>query len=167
MYETQAEIEELQRLMDRTMARANPHMTGIVSPDRRLSARQVVAYLQGTRHVAFATVNPQGEPRVSPLDGLFIHGRFHMGTAAGATRVGHLRANPACSAVHMDGDRVAVTVNGHVRWLERGERDNEDVRAVWAHVYGSDPYERGDVVFFRIEPISMWAFALRPEEFGE
>ena len=87
MFESQVEIEQLQRLFDETLARANAHMQSVVAPERRLSARQVVAYLQGTRHVAFDTVTPGGEPRVSPLDALFIHGRFTMGTDAGAARI--------------------------------------------------------------------------------
>ena len=45
------------------LARANPHPTSIVSPERRLGALQVVGYLQGTKHVAFATGNERGEPR--------------------------------------------------------------------------------------------------------
>lgn len=40
------------------------------------AAEQVVRYLDGTRHVAFATVTPKGQPRVSLLDTLFLHGRF-------------------------------------------------------------------------------------------
>ena len=101
-------------MFDASQARANSHMRSIVTPERRLTARQVVAYLQGTKHVAFATVTERGEPRVSPLDALFIHGRFTMGTGANAARVRHLRANPACSAVHMDGERIAVVANGRV-----------------------------------------------------
>jgi Pyridoxamine 5'-phosphate oxidase len=167
VYETEAEIADLQRLIDGTMARANPHMTGIVTPDRRLTARQVVTYLQGVRHVAFATVNGKGEPRVSPLDALFIHGRFTMGTGGGATRIAHLRVNPACSAVHMVGDRIAVVVNGRVEWLGRDHRDQDELRSIWASTYGSDPCDLGDVVWFRIEPHSMWAYAFHPEEFPE
>src|SRR5512142_2354753 len=108
MFETDAEVARLQALFDATMASANPHMRSIVNAQRRLTARQVVTYLQGTRHVAFATVSPEGEPRVSPLDALFIHGRFTMSTGQRATKVRHLRANPACSAAHRDGDRIAV-----------------------------------------------------------
>ena len=55
MFETEAEIEELDGLLDRTLAHANKHLTAIVKPERRLNARQVVRYLQGTKHVAFAT----------------------------------------------------------------------------------------------------------------
>ena len=64
--------------MDATHARANAHMAAIVKPERQLSAAQVVRYLQGLKHVAFGTVNARGEPRVSPLDGHFVHGRFTL-----------------------------------------------------------------------------------------
>jgi hypothetical protein len=119
MYETEDDLVRLQELLDRTLARANPHLTSIVSPERRLSARQVVRYLRGTKHVAFATVNERSEPRVAPLDGVFVHGRFTVSTGGRAARLRHLRANPACSAVHMDGDAVGIAVNGRATILAR------------------------------------------------
>lgn len=168
MLETAAEIAELQRLFDTTLGRANRHMLSIVTPERRLSARQAVAYLQGTRHVALATVTPRGEPRVSPLDSLFIHGRFTMGTDAGAARVGNLRANPACSATHIDGDRIAVVVNGTAEWIGRDHPDHDAIHGVWQATYGADPYSLSpNVVLFRIAPVSMWAYASDPSEFPE
>ena len=167
MFETEAELQRLQELFDAHLAGANRHMTSIVTPERRLTAKQVATYLQGTKHVAFATVTSKGEPRVSPLDALFIHGRFTLSTGTGATKIAHLRRNPACSAVHVDGDRVAVVVNGTVEWLERGHPDHDEIHAAWTANYGSDPYTWGEVVFFRIEPASMWAYAFHPEEFPE
>jgi hypothetical protein len=167
VFETEAELRELQAMLDAHLARANPHMTNIVTPERRLSARQVTTYLQGTRHVAFATVTSKGEPRVSPLDALFIHGRFTLSTARGATKMAHLRRNPACSAVHVDGDRIAVAVNGEVEWLPRDHPDHDEIHAAWVAQYESDPYSWGDVVLFRIRPSTMWAYAFHPEEFPE
>jgi Pyridoxamine 5'-phosphate oxidase len=166
MFETAAELAEMQALLDAHLARANPHMTGIVSPERRLTAGQIAEYLVGTKHVAFATVTSRGEPRVSPLDMLFIHGRFTVSTGGGATRLKHLRANPACSAVHVDGDRIAVVVNGTVEWITRDHPDHDEIHRVWSETYESDPYGWGDgVVLFRITPSSMWAYAFHPEEF--
>jgi uncharacterized pyridoxamine 5'-phosphate oxidase family protein len=168
MFETPDEIAALQRMFDTTLSKANPHMLSIVTPEHRLTARQVVAYLHGTRHVAFATVSPKGEPRVSPLDALFIHGRFTMGTDPGATKVRHLRANPACSAVHMDGERIAVVVNGRIEWIDREHPDHDVILAIWSKTYGVDPNSWGpEVVFFRISPTSMWTYASHPEEFPE
>ena len=168
MRETPAELAELQARFDAHMAAANPHMTGIVTADRRLTAAQVVRYLAGIKHVAFATVTSKGEPRVSPLDTLFIHGRFTLSTAGGATKVAHLRRNPACSAVHMDGERIAVVANGAVEWLPRDHPDHDEVHEIWRSTYDSDPYDWGEgVVLFRIQPRSMWAYAFHPEEFPE
>jgi hypothetical protein len=168
MFETDAELAALDALFDAHLARANPHMLAIVKPERRLTARQVARYLVGTRHVAFATVTSGGEPRVSPLDALFIHGRFTMSTSGIATKVRHLRRNPACSAVHMDGDRVAVAVNGAVEWIPRDHPDHDQIHAAWSKNYDSDPYSWDEgIVFFRITPATMWAYAFHPEEFPE
>lgn len=168
MFETDSELAELQRLFDAHLARANPHMAAIVTPERRLTAEQVATYLQGTKHVAFATVTGAGEPRVSPLDALFIHGRFTLSTGGAATRLRHLRANPACSAVHVDGDRIAVVASGTVEWIGREHRDHDEIHAAWQRQYESDPYSWGDVIiFFRLSPTSMWAYASDPADFPE
>jgi hypothetical protein len=168
MYESEDDLRRLQVLLDRTLDRANPHLASMVSPERRLSAEQVVTYLQGTKHVAFATVNEHGEPRVAPLDGVFVRGRFTVSTGARAARLRHLRANPACSAVHMDGDRVGITVNGHAWLLEEGDGGVDELDRVWTEVYGSSPFSWGKgVVFMVVEPTSMWAYAFHPEQFPE
>jgi hypothetical protein len=168
MFETDAEIAELQTLLDAHAARANPHMRSIVSSDRVLNARQVVRYLQGTKHVAFATVNSRGEPRVSPLDSLFIHGRFTLSTGGAAAKLRHLRRNPACGAVHFVGDDVAVAVSGRAEFIPRDHPDHDEIHAAWTRQYGSDPYSWGEgIVFWRIEPESMWAYAPKPSEFPE
>ena len=168
MLETDAENAVLQAMFDAHLEHANPHMTAIVKPERRLTAKQVVRYLVGTKHVAFATVSPRGEPRVSPLDMLFIHGRFTLSTGGGTTRIKHLRSNPACSAVHVDGDRIAVVANGTVEWIPRDHPDHDEIHRIWSETYESDPYSWGDgVVFLRIQPSSMWNYAFHPEEFPE
>src|SRR4051812_49716956 len=104
MLESEDDVRQLQALFDRTFARANPHLSEIVKPERRLNARQGVRYLQATRHVAFATVNERGEPRVAPLDGVFIRGRFTVSTGGRAGPRPHPRANPARCATHIDRD---------------------------------------------------------------
>jgi hypothetical protein len=42
MLQSDGDVGELQALLDRTLAHANAHLAKIVSPERRLSARQVV-----------------------------------------------------------------------------------------------------------------------------
>ena len=167
MFETETEIQWLQEMLDAHLGRANEHMRAIVTPERRLTARQVGTYLQGTKHVAFANVTRRGEPRVSPLDALFIHGRFTLSTSPAATKVGQLRRDPRCSAVHMDGDRIAVAVNGKVEWIRPGHPDHDEIHATWTKTYESDPYTWGDIVLFRIEPTTMWAYAPNAQELPE
>ena len=168
MHESAADVRELQTLLDRTFARANEHLAEIVTPERRLSARQVVRYLQGTKHVAFATVNAKGEPRVAPLDGVFIHGRFTVSTGGRAARLAHLRANPACSAAHVNGDTVGIVVHGHAEIIGRESEGVEEIEPVWRDIYASSPFEWGEgVVFMRIRPTSMWAYAFHPRNFPE
>jgi uncharacterized pyridoxamine 5'-phosphate oxidase family protein len=168
MHESDDDLRELQALLDRTLASANPHLTAIVTPERRLNARQVARYLQGTKHVAFATVNGKGQPRVAPLDGVFIRGRFTVSTGGRAARLEHLRANPACSAAHMDGDVVGIVVHGRATIIGRDDPGVDGIEPVWREIYGSSPFEWGEGVFFmRIEPSSMWAYAFHPENFPE
>lgn len=162
------ELDELQAMFDAHLAAANPHMTAIVKPERRLTARQVAAYLTGVKHVAFATVTASGAPRVSPLDTLFVHGRFTLSTGAESTRARHLRRNPACSAVYLEGDRIAVVANGTVEWITPDHSEHDEIHRTWVGAYESDPYSWGNgVVLFRIQPSSMWAYAFHPEEFPE
>jgi len=163
--ETPEEVRWLQALMDATYARANAHMAAIVKPERRLSAAQVVGYLQGLKHVAFGTVNARGEPRVAPLDGHFVHGRFTLSTGRGSARWRNLERNAACSAAHYVGDDVAVVVNGSVVELTHDHLDHDEVHDVWVSHYGSSPYSWGDVVIFYVEPVSMWAYAMRPADY--
>jgi hypothetical protein len=168
VYETSDDLAWLQALIDRTLERANPHLLAIVKPERRLTAHQVVTYLQGTKHVAFATVNERGEPRVAPLDGVFVRGRFTVSTGARAARLRHLRANPACSAVHVVGDDIAVVAHGHATILEEGDPGVDELDRIWTEIYGSSPFSWGTgVVFMRVEPTSLWAYAFHPENFPD
>ena len=168
MYETSDDIAWLQALIDRTLARANPHLLRIVKPERRLTAQQVVTYLQGTKHVAFATVNERGEPRVAPLDGVFVRGRFTVSTGGRAARLRHLRATPACSAAHVVGDDIGVVVNGHATILQEGDPRADELDRIWTGIYESSPFSWGEAVtFMRIEPTSMWAYAFHPERFPD
>src|SRR5262245_22399988 len=127
MYESEAQIVELQALIDRSFATANEHLLVISTPERRLNAAQVVQLLQGTRHVAFATANSRGQPFVAPFDGLFLWGRFYVGTDASALRARHIRRQPTVSLTHFQGDEYAVVVHGEATIFGRGEPEAERV----------------------------------------
>lgn len=168
MYETPEELDELQVLIDRSFAGAGPHLLSIMTPERRLNARQVVRYLDGIKHVAFATVTATGEPRVAPLDSLFVHGRFVVSTGGRSKRLQQLRARPAVSLTHVVGDDVAVVVNGRAAVIERGDAAAAELDEIATGIYGSSPFTWDEgVVFIRVEPSQMFTYAFRPGEFPE
>ena len=67
----------------------------------------------------------------------------------------------------MDGDRVAVAVDGSVEWIERDHPDHDEIHGLWTKTYESDPYTWGNVVLLRIKPATMWAYAFKAAEFPE
>jgi uncharacterized pyridoxamine 5'-phosphate oxidase family protein len=166
MYESPEEIAALQELIDRSSAPMSPHMASILAPERRLNASQVITYMQGVKHVAFATVNARGEPRVAPLDGLFIHGRIHVSTGGRAARLRHLRRNPAVSVTHFQSDEIAVMVHGRALIFEREHPEIAELEPIYVEVYGSSPFSWGEgVVLIRVEPDEMFTYAPYPERF--
>ena len=54
-----------------------------------------------------------------------------------------------------------------MEWIPREHPDHDEIHGAWTRNYESDPYTWGDVVLFRIEPATMWAYAFHPEEFPE
>jgi len=90
MFETTDELDDLQRLLDSSHAGASDHLRGIIGDDRTLRATEVVGLLTGMRTVAAATVTRTGEPRVSALDGHFLHGRWTISTSATSPKGRHL-----------------------------------------------------------------------------
>src|SRR6266700_2825586 len=118
MLETPKEINRLQQLLDQSMAGAGPHLRGIITDERRLSAQQLCERLQGMRLLALATVTADGRPLVGPVDGYLLHGSFYFSSGRDSVRMRHLAARPACSATHLPGDELAVTVHGRAELNE-------------------------------------------------
>ncbi|OLC12870.1 MAG: hypothetical protein AUH29_14900 [Candidatus Rokubacteria bacterium 13_1_40CM_69_27] len=168
MYETDEDIRSLQELLDHSHARMGAYMRSILTRERTLTARQVTTYLHGIRHVAFAAVTSAGEPRVAPLDALFIRGRFHVGSGRSSIRVRHLRRRPKVSLAHFVGDEVAVTVHGTVTLMERSHPDVAAIEPIYLDLYGSSPFGWSEhVMLMRVEPQAMYAYAPQPERFPE
>ncbi|HZP42734.1 MAG TPA: pyridoxamine 5'-phosphate oxidase family protein [Candidatus Binatia bacterium] len=168
MYDTEDELAALQALLDRSQARMSAYMRTILTANRRLSARQLVTYLKGVKHVAVATVTAAGEPRVAPMEALFVHGRFHLATGAGAARVRHLRRRPGVSLTHFSGEDVAITVHGRPALLPHDHPDVPALEKVYVEVYGSSPFAWAtDVLLVRVDPVTMYAHASEPGRFPE
>ena len=112
MHETPDDIRELQALLDRSHEQAGRHLRSIITPERRVSATDLVERLQGMRLLVLATATADGRPIAGPVDGIFYRGSFHFGSADDSVRFRHIRARPHVSATHLPAEEFAVTVHG-------------------------------------------------------
>jgi hypothetical protein len=128
MLETPAELDRLQDLLDRSAAGAGPHLRGIITGDRRLTAAQVCDLLKGMRLLVVATVTADGRPLAGPVDGYFLHGSFWFSSGRDSVRMRHLAARPAVSATYLPGDDLAVTLHGRAELFEVNDPDRSELR---------------------------------------
>lgn len=162
MKETEAELDALQVLLDRSHAGASEHLVSIIDDERSLSAREIAGLMTGLRVVSFATVTSRGEPRISALDGHFLHGHWTLSTLRTSPKGRQALAHPAVSAACIEGEEVGVFTHGRVVEVEGDER--EEVDAHWTAHYGSSPYSWGDVVIFRLDPTWMVGYVANRAE---
>jgi hypothetical protein len=167
VFETEAEIDALQELLDASVSRATVHLRAIVTPgERALTAEQLVRVATGMCTLALATVTRRGEPRISGVDGHLLHGRWVVGTDPGAAKARHLAARPGVSAALLRGEELGVFTHGHARLLNPrgGPADPawpETLEYLKGH-YGPDAFAWDEVVFYRIEPAWMVAYCPDP-----
>jgi general stress protein 26 len=119
MHESPAELDRLQDLLDASMAAAGPHLSSIITDERRLTADDLTQRLQGMRLLVLATATADGRPLAGPVDGYFLHGSFWFSSGTDSVRMRHLAARPAVSATHLPGDELAVTVHGRAELFTR------------------------------------------------
>ena len=162
MLETPEELARLQDLLDDSHARATEHLRGIIHDDRTLTAAQVAALLPAMKVVSVATVTSHGEPRISAMDGHFLHGTWTFSTSRTAAKARHLAVRPAVSVAHVDGEKLAVFSHGRAVELEGDELAEVDRH--WTAHYGSSPLSWGDVVMYRLDPTWMVGYAWKRDE---
>ena len=161
MHETAAELDALQSLLDRSIRRSNDHLTAIITEERRLTAGQIAAALDGMKVLVVATVTTTGEPRTSCVDGHFLHGRWLFSTSGTSTKARHLKARPVVSTTHAEGERLAVFTHGSVDHMTPGHSDFAGYDAHLTAYYGSSPTSWGpSIVFLRVEPTWMVGYAM-------
>jgi hypothetical protein len=95
MLETEAELDALQELLDRSRSGATEHLRGIIDDQRALSARDIASLLQDMKVLSPATVTARGEPRISAVDGHFLHGTWTWSTDGPSAKARHLAVRPA------------------------------------------------------------------------
>lgn len=162
MKETAEELDALQALLDRSHRGGSDHLKSIIDDEHTLSAREIAGLMTGMRVVSFATVTSGGEPRVSALDGHFLHGRWTLSTLGPSPKGRQLVAHPAVSAACIEGEEVAVFTHGRAVVLEGDEL--AEVDAHWTAHYGSSPLSWGEVIIFRLEPTFMVGYVANRSE---
>jgi general stress protein 26 len=108
-------------------------------------------------------VNSRMEPRVAPLEAVLFHGKFYIAVQSDSTRVRQLTKTPAASLTYTRDDDVLITVNGSATFVHKGEPDFDGLDAEWSKKYGGSV--RDTLVFIKLEPAHITAFALNPELF--
>jgi hypothetical protein len=169
MNETSQEIDWLQALLDRSIGAAGSHLTSIIEPGRRtLSAARISADLRGMAVLNVATVTGSGQPRLSAVDGHFLHARWHFSTAGNARKAAHLRARPALSVAHTPRDGYGIWAHGTATELDAASEDGRRLLAYLTGYYGQSPTEWAEsIALFRVEPHWMVGFAMNDAEWAE
>jgi general stress protein 26 len=153
MLETAGEIAALQQLLDSSHASSTGHLRGIINDDHVLDARDLVAVLTGMRVLSVATVTARGEPRISALDGHFLHVTWTFSTDGSAAKARHMRARPAVSVAHVDNEDLAVFSHGRVEEMRDTDPDWAETIDYWTAHYDSSPLTWGsDIRLYRYRP---------------
>ena len=168
MRETPEDLERLQALIDGSIEGASPFLRrSFQMPEHSLSAAQLADHLQGSLTVALATVTARGEPRVAPIDALFVGGRFHVPTVAEAVRARHIAARPSASLTYFEGIDLAVIAHGDATILTEEQPEFDDLDAVQLSVGNQSPRQwGGTAVYLRLEAKSLFTFARYPERYA-
>jgi hypothetical protein len=164
MKETTAELAALQDLLDRSFAQASPHLTSIMTEPRRLSAERLVAEFPAPAVLNIAVVTARGEPRISAVDGHFLHGHWYFTTSAESPKARQLRARPAISASFTPRDGFGMFCYGRAVELAPGN-ELEALDAHWTLTYGQPLSAFGIAIYAaRIDCDWLVAFAMTAED---
>jgi nitroimidazol reductase NimA-like FMN-containing flavoprotein (pyridoxamine 5'-phosphate oxidase superfamily) len=167
MLETPEELDRLQHVLDASMAASGPHLSDIITAERRLDARQLTERLQGMRLLVLATVTGDGRPLAGPVDGYFLRGTFWFSSGRESVRMRHLAARPAVSATHLPGEELAVTVHGRAERFAMDDPACAELRQAMLDEYlpkqgpaFEEWLDNADAIAARIEPEKVFTFHL-------
>ena len=167
MHETPADITALQDLLDRSYAAAGAHLLRIHTPERRLSAEQVIDRLTGMCLLTVATVTADCRPIAGPVDGIFYRGAFHFGSSPDSVRFRHIGRRPQVSASHLPGEELGITVHGRAVPVDIQAKEGAGFRRALLEIYvpryGPDWEEEfldSGPVYARIEADRMFTFSM-------
>ncbi|MDA4114926.1 MAG: pyridoxamine 5'-phosphate oxidase family protein [Thaumarchaeota archaeon] len=164
MFETEAELEELQGLLDTSYEKAPGVRYSGFGSQHRLSARQLAGF-QGIKLIAIATVNSKGEPRAAPRSAAFLHGRFHLATDSRSTMVRRLSNNPTMGFTYYE-NHLLIIGHGTPTPLRKGTPGFTEVGPGWAEAFkGGKDALTGIDLLVRVDASHLIAFAAHPEAY--
>ena len=121
-------------------------------------AEVLVALLPAMQTIDLATVTAAGEPRVAPVDGHFLKGRWYFGSATNSRRAQHLAARPFASVAHTRGEGLCVVVHGRVELVSLRDPGSawfvERLRDIYP---GYDDWGFEDNSYWTLHPTHMYA----------
>jgi general stress protein 26 len=165
VFETAEDLVALQRLLDESWERGGAHLRSIITPERRMTAEEVVELLEGMTLISLATVTRDGRPLVGPVDGFFYRGEYWFSSSPTSLRFRHIRERPHVSATHLPSEAYQVTVHGRASIEGTPAEIPEQLRAFLSDFYGDwfDDYS-SEGLYARIEADRMHTFHLDPED---
>ena len=145
MRETTAEIAELQELLDAAYGRSTEHLRSIVTDERNLTAEELIRALTGMCTLNLATVTAKGEPRISAVDGHFLHARWVFSTAHSAAKAAQAMLTRVLARALAPEVRVCGVAPGPVA-VEEGQEDRRAAETLLGRV--GSPADVADAVAY-------------------
>ena len=171
MHETPEDLARLQETLDHSYEAAGPHLREVITPERRLSAEELVDRLQGMCLLVLATVTADGRPINGPVDGFFYRGEWYFGSSSDSLRFRHIRVRPQVSATHMPVEEFSVSTHGRAIEIDLATHDGGAFRQVLMDFYGSrfgsspEAFIDGSgIAYARIDAERMFTFYLDASE---
>ncbi len=166
MRETAQDLARLQDLLDRSYETAGPHLRNVITPERRLTAAQLVERLDGMCLLALATVTADGRPINGPVDGFFYRGEWYFGSSPESLRFRHIRQRPVVSATYLPAEELSVTTHGRAHEIDARTHDGggflEVLDGYYGARFGSVEAVVDGAAYACLEPERMFTFYLDP-----
>lgn len=109
-------LARIQRVLDRSRERAGQAVRDTFNRDeRQMSALEFIAFWNGIRLKAMATVGASTAPHVAPVHAEFVNGQLRTTIYENALRRQDLSANPRVALTTWGADGAAAIVSGRAR----------------------------------------------------
>ncbi|MDA4134215.1 MAG: pyridoxamine 5'-phosphate oxidase family protein [Thaumarchaeota archaeon] len=166
MFETEAELAELKRLLEASFEKTGERVNGIYGADKRLSAQQLAGF-RGVKLLAVGTVNAKGEPRVAPRGAAFLHGKFYLAANLGSITVRRLARNPMVAITYFE-NHLLLMGHGSAAFLPKSDAGFKGISPEWKKAFnGGRDALQGIDVFLRVDATHLVAFAQHPERYPD